>query len=108
MHVNIAPPLSDASAPEDPQGQVPNPYIYKLSETNATKLAGGALKVADSRNFTVATTISLAEVWVEPGGMRRVLLQVFWLVILTMAFLATWLRELHVSGPTASLRGAIG
>ncbi|KAI0729961.1 oxalate decarboxylase [Fomitopsis betulina] len=65
------PPVPDAAAPEDPQGQVPNPYIYKLSEQNATQLAGGALKVADSRNFTVATTISLAEVWVEPGGMRE-------------------------------------
>ncbi|EPT01229.1 hypothetical protein FOMPIDRAFT_281600 [Fomitopsis schrenkii] len=65
------PPQPDAAAPEDPQGQVPNPYIYKLSERNATQLAGGALKIADSRNFTVATTISLAEVWVEPGGMRE-------------------------------------
>ncbi|KAH9922697.1 oxalate decarboxylase [Fomitopsis serialis] len=63
-------PSPDATAPEDPQGQVPNPYIYKLSQTNATQLAGGALKIADSRNFTVSTTIALAEVWVEPGGMR--------------------------------------
>ncbi|KAH9928870.1 oxalate decarboxylase [Fomitopsis serialis] len=64
-------PSPDATAPEDPQGQVPNPYIYKLSQTNATQLAGGALKIADSRNFTVSTTIALAEVWVEPGGMRE-------------------------------------
>ncbi|KZT74621.1 oxalate decarboxylase [Daedalea quercina L-15889] len=65
------PPSPDATAPEDPQGQVPNPYIHKLSEQKATQLAGGALKIADSRNFTVATTIALAEVWVEPGGMRE-------------------------------------
>ena len=65
-----APPNPDAKAPEDPQGQIPNPFIYKFSEVNATKLAGGAIKIADSRNFTIATTTSAAEVWVEPGGMR--------------------------------------
>ncbi|KAI0734828.1 oxalate decarboxylase [Fomitopsis betulina] len=65
------PPNPDATAPEDPQGQIPNPFIYKFSEVNATKLAGGAIKIADSRNFTVATTTSVAEVWVEPGGMRE-------------------------------------
>lgn len=66
----IEPPSPDAVAPEDPQGQIPNPFIYKFSEVNATKLAGGAIKIADSRNFTAATTTSVAEVWVEPGGMR--------------------------------------
>ncbi|TFY67066.1 hypothetical protein EVJ58_g1866 [Rhodofomes roseus] len=65
------PPSPHAVAPEDPQGQVPNPYIYKLSEMGAEQLAGGALKIADSRNFTVSTTIALAEFWVEPGGMRE-------------------------------------
>ncbi|EPS99769.1 hypothetical protein FOMPIDRAFT_1123842 [Fomitopsis schrenkii] len=65
------PPSPDAVAPEDPQGQIPNPFIYKFSEVNATKLAGGAIKIADSRNFTAATTTSVAEVWVEPGGMRE-------------------------------------
>ncbi|KAH9843579.1 oxalate decarboxylase [Rhodofomes roseus] len=65
------PPSPDATAPEDPQGQIPNPFVYKLSEVNATQVAGGAFKIADSRNFTAATTISLAEFWVEPGGMRE-------------------------------------
>ncbi|KZT66997.1 oxalate decarboxylase [Daedalea quercina L-15889] len=65
------PPNPDATAPEDPQGQVPNPYIYRLSEANATQLAGGAIKIVDTRNFTISTTTSAAEVWVEPGGMRE-------------------------------------
>lgn len=92
--------MPDAAAPEDPQGQVPNPYIYKLSEQNATQLAGGALKVADSRNFTVATTISLAEVWVEPGGMRSVFPIASRLDVLT--HLPALHRELHVCRGSAS------
>ena len=63
-------PSPNAAAPSDPQGQVPNPFTYELSKVNATQLPGGTMKVADSRNFTVATTISVADVTVEPGGMR--------------------------------------
>ncbi|PCH41733.1 oxalate decarboxylase [Wolfiporia cocos MD-104 SS10] len=65
------PPSPDAVAPQDPQGLVPNPYTYQFSEVNATKLAGGSVKIADSRSFKVSTTIAVAEVTVEPGGMRE-------------------------------------
>jgi len=65
------PPADDAQAPESPQGQVPNPFTFKLSQVNARQLAGGTVKIVDSRNFTVATAISAAEVTIEPGGMRE-------------------------------------
>lgn len=64
-------PSPDAQAVEDPQGQVPNPYTYKMSQITPRQLPGGTVKVVDSRNFTVSTTIAVAEVTVEPGGMRE-------------------------------------
>lgn len=65
-----APPSPDAVAPEDPQGEVPTPYTYKLSEISPTQLAGGTVRIADSSTFGVSTSIAVAEVTVQPGGMR--------------------------------------
>jgi len=63
-------PTDDQQAPVSPQGKVPQPFTFALSSVNATQLSGGSMKVADSTNFPVATTISGAEVTVEPGAMR--------------------------------------
>ncbi|EIN03969.1 oxalate decarboxylase [Punctularia strigosozonata HHB-11173 SS5] len=54
-----------------PQGTVPEPFSFPLSQVNATQLAGGSVKVVDSTNFKVSTTIAMAEVTVEPGAMRE-------------------------------------
>ncbi|THV03649.1 Bicupin, oxalate decarboxylase/oxidase [Dendrothele bispora CBS 962.96] len=62
------PPTSD-TPPEDPQGQVPQSFVFPLSQMNATQLAGGSIRMADSTVFPVSTTISVAEVTVNPGGM---------------------------------------
>ncbi|THU84527.1 oxalate decarboxylase [Dendrothele bispora CBS 962.96] len=64
------PPTSD-TPPEDPQGQIPQSFVYPLSQTNATQLAGGSMRTADSTVFPVSTTISVAEFTVNPGGMRE-------------------------------------
>ncbi|TDL25576.1 oxalate decarboxylase [Rickenella mellea] len=64
-----APPPTDEKAVSNPQGTVPNPYTFKLSQVPATKVAGGTVKVVDSRTFKVATTIVGAIVTVEPGAM---------------------------------------
>ncbi|RPD82689.1 oxalate decarboxylase [Lentinus tigrinus ALCF2SS1-7] len=67
-----SPPPSDLDAQvTSPRGQVPSPFIYKLSEINATQLDGGSVKVVDSTIFPVSTTISVAEVTVEPGAVRE-------------------------------------
>ncbi|KAI1797166.1 oxalate decarboxylase [Ganoderma leucocontextum] len=67
-----APPPSDSqNQVSDPQGQVPSPFIFKLSQVNATKLDGGSVKVVDSTTFPVSTAIAVAEVTVEPGAMRE-------------------------------------
>ncbi|KAI0749328.1 oxalate decarboxylase [Daedaleopsis nitida] len=67
-----APPPSDGSnGVSSPQGTVPHPFIFKLSEVNATTLESGSVKVVDSTTFPVATAIAVAEVTVEPGAMRE-------------------------------------
>jgi oxalate decarboxylase/phosphoglucose isomerase-like protein (cupin superfamily) len=58
-------------APADPQGTVPLPFSFAMSEMPATQLKGGSVKVVDSRNFNVSTQIAVAEVTVEPGAMRE-------------------------------------
>ena len=69
--------MSPAAAPttttpvSDPQGQVANPFVFNLSQMNATQLDGGSVKVVDSTTFTVSTAIAAAEVTVEPGAMRE-------------------------------------
>lgn len=66
------PPPPDAQAPYDPQGQSPEPYTFAFSQQNTTQFPGGTLKIADSTNFKVATTIAVGEVKLEPGAMREI------------------------------------
>ncbi|CCM03875.1 uncharacterized protein FIBRA_06026 [Fibroporia radiculosa] len=42
-----------------------------MSNMSTTPLAGGSVKIVDSRTFPAATAIAVAEVTVEPGGMRE-------------------------------------
>ncbi|KAI0710195.1 oxalate decarboxylase [Earliella scabrosa] len=65
------PPQDDSNAVDSPQGAVPNPFIYKLSQVNATQLDGGSVKIVDSRTFTISEKIAVAEVSVEPGAIRE-------------------------------------
>ncbi|KAI0635884.1 oxalate decarboxylase [Trametes polyzona] len=66
-----APPPDDAKAPSDPQGTVPSPFIFRLSQVKATELDGGSVKIVDSTTFPVSEAIAVAEVTVEPGAMRE-------------------------------------
>ena len=63
-------PSPNATAVEDPLGQVPSSYAYSFSQVKPTPLAGGAVKIADSTVFPIATGIAVAELTVEPGSMR--------------------------------------
>ena len=68
--IYAVPPTSNTVV-QDPQGQVPSPFVYKLSQVNATQLDGGSVKIVDSSIFSVSTAIAVAEVTVEPGAMRE-------------------------------------
>ncbi|KAI0046337.1 oxalate decarboxylase [Auriscalpium vulgare] len=64
------PPASDDLV-SSPQGQVPNPFSYPMSQVNATKLSGGSVKIVDSTVFNISQTIAMADVTVEPGAIRE-------------------------------------
>ena len=67
-------PKPDGDAPVSPQGTVPEPFTFKLSQQTPTKLAGGEVKIVDSSTFKASTAIAAAEVTVEPGAIRCVFL----------------------------------
>jgi oxalate decarboxylase len=50
----------------------PYPFVYSLGSSSPVKEnANGAIRVADSSNFKVATTVASALVTVPPGGVRE-------------------------------------
>ena len=65
-------PSPNATAAEDPNGQVASPYSYSFSQVTPTPLSGGTIKFADSSVFPIAQQVAVAEVTVEPGAMRFV------------------------------------
>lgn len=64
------PPAANAVVPESPEGTVPNPFTFHMSQMAATPLAGGSIKIVDSRLFNVSQAIVGALVTIEPGAMR--------------------------------------
>ena len=60
-----------ADAVRSPAGPVPVSYSYRFSVQEPIKVAGGQVRIVDSTNFPVASTIAAAHVEVQPGGMRE-------------------------------------
>ena len=92
------PPADDAPSVSDPQGEVPSPFVFKMSQMNATQLDGGSVKVVDSTMFPVSIEIAVADITVEPGAMRYVQCAVAdpgQMIHVSVIF-----RELHVSVST--------
>jgi oxalate decarboxylase len=50
---------------------VPQSFSHKLMAQDPIRTKGGAVRIADSKNFPVSTTIAAALVEVNPGGMRE-------------------------------------
>ncbi|KAF9456907.1 RmlC-like cupin domain-containing protein [Collybia nuda] len=69
------PPLGqgDSSAPVSPEGTVPNPFVFRISEQEKTvaKGGGGWVKIQDSTNFKVSKEVASALVFIEPNGLRE-------------------------------------
>ncbi|TBU31031.1 Bicupin oxalate decarboxylase/oxidase [Dichomitus squalens] len=70
------PPFGHASeqAVKDPNGQVPSPYVFHLSDQERKSAPGGGgwVKIQDSvTNFPVSTLLASALVFVEPNGLRE-------------------------------------
>ncbi|KAI0327834.1 oxalate decarboxylase [Cubamyces sp. BRFM 1775] len=71
LYIFPTPPPDNQAVPKSPQGTIPNPFTFPLSQMKATPLSGGSVKIVDSTIFTAATAISATEVTVEPGAMRE-------------------------------------
>ncbi|KAI1797191.1 oxalate decarboxylase [Ganoderma leucocontextum] len=65
------PPPLNQQPPSDPQGRLPSPFTFALSQVKAKQVAGGTVKTVDETTFPVATELSALEVTVEPGAMRE-------------------------------------
>jgi oxalate decarboxylase len=65
--------LASDRATASKTGEVsPHPFIFRLGSSAPTKQSkGGAVRIADSTNFAVSTTIAAALVTVRPGGVRE-------------------------------------
>ncbi|KAF9782135.1 Bicupin oxalate decarboxylase/oxidase [Thelephora terrestris] len=62
---------ADEQAKESPNGNVPNPYVFSLSQQEKVEAPGGWVKIQDStRNFE-ASWAATAYVYVEPNGLRE-------------------------------------
>jgi oxalate decarboxylase len=63
---------SDQAQAAAKAGPMPMSSVFALGTMPPTrKTCGGEVRIADSRNFTAATTIAAALVTVHPGGMRE-------------------------------------
>ncbi|KAI0749380.1 RmlC-like cupin domain-containing protein [Daedaleopsis nitida] len=67
----LVPPDDNAQPPASPQGKIPNPFTFPLSQVKATQHSGGTVKTIDETMFKAATGISALEVTVEPGAIRE-------------------------------------
>jgi oxalate decarboxylase len=66
-------PLADAQrASAASAGVPPHPFVFSLGDMKPVrKTRGGEVRIADSTNFNVSTTVAAALVTVHPGGMRE-------------------------------------
>jgi hypothetical protein len=69
---SVDPLPTDATAPTDPNGRVPDPFSYALSQQAPTRTSNaGSIKIVDSAVFKASKEIAMAEVSIEPGHMRE-------------------------------------
>jgi oxalate decarboxylase len=55
----------------NPDGPPPESFSHRMLEQEPIRTGGGQVRIADSTNFPVSTTVAAALVEVEPGGMRE-------------------------------------
>ena len=72
MHATLEPLAKGTKAPVGDAGTSKLPYVFHASQMKPTTLEGGTVKIVDSTNFNVSTTIAMAEVTIEPGAIRCV------------------------------------
>lgn len=66
------PPSLQADTVGDASGHVPLDMAFRLTRQKATEFPGGAVRIADTRNFPIATDVAAALVDVKPGHLREI------------------------------------
>lgn len=61
----------DSDRVPSPAGTVPRTFSHRMHAQEPMRTKGGTVRITDSRNFPVSTSIAAALVEVEPGGMRE-------------------------------------
>lgn len=67
---NLPKPLESQKV-EDPYGNVPKSFSYKLLAQKPIVTPGGTVRIVDTTNFPISKTIAAALVEIKPGGMRE-------------------------------------
>jgi oxalate decarboxylase len=65
------PPPIEQDAVVAPAGKVPRSFSHRMVAQEPIVATGGRVRIADSRNFPVSTTVAAARVEVDPGGLRE-------------------------------------
>jgi oxalate decarboxylase len=60
-----------ADAVKSPAGPAPQSFSYRMLDQQPIHTAGGSVRIVDSSNFPVSTTVAAALVEIEPGAMRE-------------------------------------
>jgi oxalate decarboxylase len=65
------PPAIDEDRVESPAGPTPLSYTHHMLAQPPIEVAGGRVRITDSSNFPVSTTVAAALVEIDPGGIRE-------------------------------------
>jgi oxalate decarboxylase len=69
---NLPGELAADQAAVSGKGAPPHPFTFSLGSMAPTReTRGGTVRIADSTNFTVSTTVAAALLTIRPGGMRE-------------------------------------
>ncbi len=66
-----APGTLESQKVEDPFGTVPLSFTHRLLAQAPQVFPGGTVRIVDSTNFPISTTVAAALVEIKPGGMRE-------------------------------------
>jgi oxalate decarboxylase len=70
FEAEVPPPLEQDKV-SAPNGSVPQWFSHHMLAQEPIETAGGQVRITDSTNFPISTTIAAALVEVEPGGLRE-------------------------------------
>jgi oxalate decarboxylase len=66
----VPPPLQQDMV-SDPNGAVPNPFVFRMQDMQPVQCPGGSVRVVDSSVFKASENIAAVYVEIQPGGMRE-------------------------------------